>query len=330
MWKTLGPCHSVLRICVIGLGLSIVAAWSCSVSANPSVLYDVELRHVPRLKPGTIVEKGPPQGWSHLIIKNQPFLNRAEADKVHPLAARLAKALFSAMVAHVDQDPADPARRFRLRAVAVGLGTNIDGRDVIISSQTLNQQSDEFGFIYKTVVSRTEDELAQWAQVARSPSMVIMDVPCWMVRNGIHQRVSVRNAVLVNPNDGGLVTLVWVVAPQDPRQNRAKVDPMRWLQPNLVYEYPLHVDESQVIAGVPTSTAFAMHDLPEGFELQVPQALRPIAGQRRLTPQAAQQIESELWRIVGVVTERASGAVQQAQMLRIGESDPSTGVRRAH
>ena len=326
MIKIILPRRSHIGNCACTLALAIILATPHWAGAASSTLYDVEWRQIPRLKPGTIVEKGPPAGWSHLIVKNQPFLNRAEASKIHPIAARLAKSLFSAIVAHVDRDPADPQHRFRLRKFAVGLGTNIDGRDVIISSKTLNQQSDDFGIIYKTVVSRTEDELAQWAQVARSPSMVIMDVPCWMVRSGRHQKVVVRNAVLVNPNDGGLVALAWLRTPQESQPNRLAPDPMRWLPPNLVYEYPLHVDESQVIAGVPRSTAFAMHELPDGFELQLPQTLRSIAGQSRLTPQIAQQLEAELWRVVSAATQQAGGSVQQAQYLQPG---PPSGVPRA-
>ena len=285
-------------------GSAAILVGNFVIATAAAANYNVDVCRIARLKPGIIVEDRAPQGWSHLILKNQPRLEGREAEKVHPIAARLAGALFSVFVAHVDQDPRDPQHRFRLHSYAAGLGTRIAGRDVIISSQTLDQQSDQFGFIDNIVVSRTEKELDQWLQIARSPSMLIFDTPCWMVRQGGHQRVTFRHAVLVNPRDGGLVTLAWLLTPIDRRRRQLTADPMRWLLPNLVYEYPLHIDETQVTAGIPTSTAFAMHDLPPGYEVQFPSALRPIAAHDRLTPAMAQKYEAELWQVVQSVSQR--------------------------
>ncbi len=111
----------LISVSVIAAAGAIVA--NVMIATTAAANYDVRTRRIPRLKPGAVVEDRAPEGWSHLILKNQPHLDHREAQKVHPIAAHLTGALFSVLVAHVDQDPLDPERRFRLRALAAGLGT---------------------------------------------------------------------------------------------------------------------------------------------------------------------------------------------------------------
>ncbi len=286
--------HAGLKIALAAI-LLLFSSAAATISAADG--YVAERRALSRMKPGTVVGSGAPRGWSHLIIKSQPRLARREAEKVHEIAARLARLLFTAFVANVEQDPSGSGRRFRLESVAVGLGTPIDGKDVIISSETLDEQNADLDLIARIVLSQSEKQLAKIVEIGRSPTMSLFDAPGILLRREEHEAVVLRHAVLVDPHDGRLETLVWVLDVTDNGYVSTSEKLLR-LTPNLAYDCYLHVDSGAVIAGIPGSTAFAMFSLPDGSEHAAPRSLGDIVARRRMTSQYLERIEIELWRIL--------------------------------
>ena len=270
--------------------LSIAAA-----TASAADRYVAQPRALPRMKPGTVVGREAPRGWSHLIIKSQPRLAQHEAEKLHSMAARLTRMLFTAFVANVMQERSADGRRFRLESVAVGLGTPIDGKDVIVSSKTLDEQNAELDLIASFVLSQSEKELAKVVEIGRSATMSLFDSPAILLREEKHEAVVLRHAVLVDPDDGQLETLVWVLNISADRYLPAS-QRLRRLKPNLVFDCYLHVDSDEVIAGIPNSTAFAMFSLPGGDKLDKPRSLGNITARRRMTPRDLERIEVQLRR----------------------------------
>jgi len=97
---------------------------------------DTEAISLPRIPPGTPIAESPPTGWTHLVFKTRSELASGDRDQVPDWAADLTRVLFTAMVARVRSTQVEGAVIYRLEKVAIGLGTRIGNRDVILSSDT--------------------------------------------------------------------------------------------------------------------------------------------------------------------------------------------------
>src|SRR3954451_1688365 len=97
---------------------------------------DMAATHVGMIPPGTTVAERPPEGWSHLILKTHPEVSLGDVDKLSDSVRSLSRRFFSAMMARVALESTDGPMQYRLDEVAVGLGTTIAGRDLIVTPET--------------------------------------------------------------------------------------------------------------------------------------------------------------------------------------------------
>ena len=280
-----------------GLRTVLVSAAVClcfaTVSAAETRRIDLQARRLARIEPGTVIAESPPEGWTHLILKNLPHLDAAEANKVHSLAAGLADKLFAVVVARVDSAVTPNGRIYWIRQIAIGLGTNIAGRDTIIDTDSQATLGADFGIIARTVLSRSEEELDRWHVVARSDTLAVVDSPTRLAIGGRHYDVIIRLFVTLDGSSGQVSTLFCAL--QDTQSGRRMIgNSSRWLPPNLVNRYPLKVDANQVLVGVPNSAAFAMGGLPSGVALSQADAFAEILAQPRYAPEAFARLESAL------------------------------------
>lgn len=262
---------------------------------------DVQPRPVPHLRPGTRVPDGPPQGWSHLILKSKPRLEQGDVSEVPAIVARLASFQFTTFAADVAETTVDGRPWFYLNTIGVGLGTDVRGEDVIVASRTHKQQGANLGIIKATVLSQSEAQLARIVQLGRSSNVAIFDAPGYMLRGERHRPIVMRYVVLVHPHSGRLSTFAWLMD-VTPSGEYVLVDgSLRLLKPNLVEDSPLHVDSGEFIAGIPTPTAFALASLPPGVACEMPDSLRRIAALRRLSGATVMHIE----RLLSTLAEQA-------------------------
>lgn len=285
------------RIPVFPLGAILLLTIVTNLAeAQPAALYDVESRPIPRIAPGTVINNGPPQDWTHLIFKTQPTLATGDVTDVPGMTARLTRLLFTAMVARVTPVDHQPGqRRYVLNAVAIGQGTRIGQADVVITSETQQQLQAGLGFMERMVLSEAEKELATIRQVARSATMSVIDTPGTMLIEGQHRPVVLRYVFLVDPLDGRLATLIWPIEKMGRDQFRLIGRTATWMQPNLVTVVPLNVDATHFVAGIPTSTAFAITALPPAVhQVQVPDTWTTILASPRFTPETAAQLDAGL------------------------------------
>jgi hypothetical protein len=183
--------------------------------------------------------------------------------------------------------------------VAIGLGTRIGSRDVIISTDTQEALGANLGPIKKMILGRGEDRLKSVLQVARTDTMIIADAPQTMLVDTRHRIVIFRYVFLVHPSDGSLATVVWRI---NLGQNGSyQLDPgaaVR-MRPNLLAICALHVDGREVTAGIPSSMAFATTRLPVGEPVTMTDALRSVAGQKRFTAEAVGSLEAAVREAIG-------------------------------
>ena len=131
-----------LSLAMICLALAGVAVWYLWPASPPAWAddYDVTARPPETIPPGTVIGTTP-DGWSHLVIKSLPRVRPGDEQKVPPIARsqtiEMTRWMFAAFVADVRPDTRGSETRHHLRAVAVlGLGTSVNGRDVVITPET--------------------------------------------------------------------------------------------------------------------------------------------------------------------------------------------------
>ena len=257
---------------------------------------DVTPREVASIPPGKVILDGPPKGWSHLIIKSQPHVGEETKDRISGLVAEQAGLLFTAIVADVQEDQKpNRASGYRLAEVAIGAGTEVDGRDMILTPETQEALGAKLSFLQRPTLRVGLERLREMRCMARGHTMAILDSPGVLLRGEKHLEVTLRYAILVNPETGQLDTLLWTIEPGD-GENAGAVGPMQWLPPNKVEDCVLHVDPGQYkIPLVPGPLGFAMIRLPQGREtLDIPEALKSTAAGSPFTPESARELEKEL------------------------------------
>jgi hypothetical protein len=260
--------------------------------------YVVEPRAMDRIPPGTPIEQRAPNGWHYLIVKSAPRLAAGDVDKVPQIAARHTTLLFTGILGRVRAEPQSggQTQQYGLDTVAIGLGTAIKGHDVIVSSETQDRQQAALGPIGRMVLSESEERLKLFTQAARSPTMGIYDIPAIMLRGDQHVPSILRYAILVDPRDGQLFTLVWMVDLDSKGAYTQASSPMRWLARDYKEDCQLHVDAREFGAlGIPNARAFAIVDLPKGRSIEMTPGIRELAGQPRFTATTLYNLEKQLW-----------------------------------
>ncbi len=259
---------------------------------------DCTPRPLERIAPGTPVSNGPPQGWTHLVFKTRSTLATGDVKEVHELAGSLTRFLFTAMVARVHPIPDTEPPEYRLDKIAMGLGTRVKRADLVLDGKTHEALGAELGVVQKMILSGAEQRLDKIVEIARSDTMAMVDAPTIMLIDGEHRETVFRYLFLIDPRNGRLDTLVWRVDEVRMGVYRLASGRAVWVQPNLVRICPLHVDGSKVFGSIPTSRAFAITRLPPGRPVVIPERLKSIAGGKRVTPEAAGQIENTLRRML--------------------------------
>jgi hypothetical protein len=262
---------------------------------TPAVRYDVKPRSIDLIAPGTVIEKDAPKGWSHLILKSQPRAGTGDVKMIAKSTAQYAGLLFTAIVADVEPGRLADSGRYRLAGLALGMGSRVNGKDIILSADKQASLGANFGFIERSILSQAHDKLRAVLVVARSDTMALFDAPNWLQRNGKHDNVILRYAVLVDPATGNLETLLWVID-RDGRGGYKGTDGLvEWLAPAKQDDCVLHVDANEFTLGIPSDRAFALERIPQGQkQLAMPDDLKQLAGRSRPTAEIAQQIEVKL------------------------------------
>lgn len=273
-----------------------------SVPLRPVASPSLSPQPLPRIPPGTPLPDHPPDGWTHIILKSRSTLASGEVDKLHPLArstAALGEFLFHGILARVAPKERSPAARYCLDSVAIGLAAEVAGQDTVISSQTAERLAPELGPLKRTILKTAEGRLEEEVSIAASDGTVIFQVPADVFFQGEVRQALYRYAVLVDPAEGRLATVVWRVATDRPGPWRVMDPTAVRLEPNLVTTCRLHVDGRRVVAGIPTPSAFAVTGLPPGEPLEVPVWFFTEAATPRFEPAAFQRIDAALRRAVG-------------------------------
>ena len=88
---------------------------------------------------GTEAPNGPPAGWSHLVIKSLPRVRQSEIPKIptnsfiRGMIVDRTKWRFTVFATDVIEERQGAHKRFKLRAVGLGLGAKMDGKELVLT-----------------------------------------------------------------------------------------------------------------------------------------------------------------------------------------------------
>jgi hypothetical protein len=293
-------CHALRRLRLIGktllsvLLICCLTDVACSESKSGS-RYDVTLRHLDQVPPGTVIGKEAPKGWSNLIIKSYSRPGAGDMNQLSSTADRLSRLLFTAILADVKADKTGRGQRYKLAKVAVGLGMRLGDKDTVLTPDTQKRLGADLGILARVVLRTAQEKLGEIVVVARSNTLMIFDSPSLMLLDGKHKPVVLRYAVLVEEKTGRLNTLVWVLARAESGKYSGPIGAIQWLAPNLTGDCVLHVDGREFSLGQPTEKAFAMTAPPKGRkEIETSDDVKLLAARPRFSATTAAELESKL------------------------------------
>ncbi|HEY7315009.1 MAG TPA: hypothetical protein VH643_37030 [Gemmataceae bacterium] len=293
--------HSLRRLRLIGktllsvLLLCCLTDVACSEGKSGSA-YDVTVRHLEQIPPGTVLGKEAPNGWSNLIIKSYSRPGAGDMKQLSPTADRLAHMLFTAVLADVKPDkPGGGGKGYKLAKVAVGLGVHVGDEDTVVTPDTQKKLGANLGLLARVVLRTAQEKLADIAVVARSNTLMVFDSPGLLVVEDKHKPIVLRYALLVEERTGRLNTLVWALGREEGGKYSDPIGAIQWLPPNLTDDCILHVDSSEFSLGQPTEKAFAMTTPPKGRkEIKIGDDLKPLASRPRFSTETAAELEGKL------------------------------------
>jgi hypothetical protein len=289
-----------LAAIIVALGCLSAIAWFVWPKSTPEppwlVEYDLTARPPDSLAPGTVVGRTAPARWSHLIIKSLPRVRPGQESKL-PLIGRsrmvrMATWMFTAFVADVRPESHGSKTLYGIRAIALGLGTRIGDRDVIITPETAGQHGIELDWITRGILSEGYKTQGRSIVVIHGPTIAVVDTPVAYRANGRNRLLRFRYALVVDASTGRLETLVWLLD----AEGGCGDGWVAILAPDTIDEAELIPDPNEFSTlGVPSEAAFAVDRLPPSrARALLPPDLRSLAAQGKFTPAEAGSLEQRL------------------------------------
>lgn len=293
-----------LTVAFLFLAAIVIVAWRTLFSiplAPPPVetpprlgFVSVEERPMPWIPPGLVIERNAPVGWSHLIYVARPRIGQGDVTAVSETVRYYAKLFTVSCLASVEASH-DRPDRFQLEKVAIGIGTQIRGKNTSITSATQAAIGADLSLIGRQLLAQCENDFRTGCtQVARTSSMIVYDSDIVLLIDGEPRPMVARYAILVQPTSGELISLVWLFDANYKLVDRS----LRILEPNHQEDRVLHVDVNRFLLDIPLDGALAQVRLPAGQTLPFGNRLRRVAELRRYTKQSVIELESELWSVV--------------------------------
>jgi hypothetical protein len=263
--------------------------------------YDVNTRPPETIAPGTVVGTTAPEGWSHLVIKGLPRVRPSEVPNVPKNLAvssvRMASWMFTVFAADVRPQTQGGETRYHLRAVGLGLGTSVGGRDVVITPETAAKHGVQLNWVTEEILKKGYETQNLAVVVVHGPTFGLVDTPVWVRCGQKNRLIRYRYALLVDDATGKLDVVAWML---DPDGGCGDTGTAVVLNPNQIDEAELIPDKKEFNSlGIPTPAAFAVEGLPpHRARISLPDGLRELAAKTRFTRDEARAMEGGLRRLI--------------------------------
>lgn len=255
--------------------------------------YDLVARPPDLIPPGTVIGQSAPPGWSHLVIKSLPRVRQDQRAGLPALTVQKAGWMFTAFLADVVANGEGGPNRYRLRTVALGLGTSVKGQDMILTAESGPRFHADLGWIGREILTKGYEVQAKALLVVHGPSLGLLDTPVWFRCGNANRLVRYRYALLPNAQAGRLDVLAWRLGDDSGGCNG--LEELVLVAPNTIDEAELVVDRRKVNTfGIPSDDAFAVDTMPPGRRLSFPPDLRTLASRKRFSVDEVRTLETRL------------------------------------
>jgi hypothetical protein len=293
--RLLGRRGWMILLGTLAAGVTLPAVWWITRDAGP--VWAVEGEPLELLAPGTEIGDEAPKGYTMVVVKVRQRVDPSQASLLSADVRSYVSQFQSIFAARVEP-PGAGGERYRLGAVAQGLGTEVAGRTRIVTTPTAQQLGVDLPFGARYVLRRLEENAGLARVEARSATFVLFIVRAIMVRDGRHRTVALRYALLLDPATGKVATFVWGID-LDGDRLQAPFGGLRLLPANLEWVIDLHVDASEFLFGVPLGNALGVPDLPAGrARFPFPDDSRPLFAESPPTRPMLERLEATLRRLV--------------------------------
>jgi hypothetical protein len=255
-------------------------------TARPAV--DLTPRTLARIPVGTVIGRGAPDGWTHLVLFATPTLSAEDLRDAPKMAADYARMFKFTLLADVRRAGDGP---YYLRALGRGFAIGIRGRETVIDSN--NTRGADLGLFGARILGENERILDQDVnQVARTSSMLVFDAKTVMRVGTEHIKRVMRHAIVVAPDTGRLATFVWLLADDGRGGYEAAESAVQLLPPDMHEARYLSVKRDRFTLGIPSPDAFALIRIPQGTPVPYTPAVQRLATLKTFTPDQVLELEA--------------------------------------
>jgi hypothetical protein len=237
--------------------------------------FDVVPRSLEHIPVGTEIGKDAPRGWTHLVLFATPTLTEEDVRDSPKMATHYARMFKFTLLANVVGVQEGPKISYGLQRVARGFAIDINGKEAVVDGR--NTLGADLGLFGRRILSENEAILDKDVyQVARTATMLVFDAQATMLSGKDHVKMTMRHAILVDPDTGRLRTLVWLLAKAQTGYYPAE-KALQLLPPNMQEARLLHVLKDRFTLGIPSPDAFALVRIPQGTPIPYTQELQQAA-----------------------------------------------------
>ena len=149
---------------------------------------DIARHSLAAIPTGTPVDDLPPRGFSHNIIKIQGKLAEGDVKKVLQILLENQDRFHIVLAADVATAHSPDSRPYHLKHLAAGVAAHIEGRLVIVSTNSKPNPVSQFGLFAVLQLAGEEKHIKDvHCRVAcRSPQLAVRHVPLVYRENGEH------------------------------------------------------------------------------------------------------------------------------------------------
>lgn len=287
------------------LAVGVGARWLRPEVAPPAWADDYDLSAQPpeAIAPGTEVDRGPPAGWSHLVIKSLPRVKPSEIPRIpwNPLGrdfvVKRVSWMFTAFTADVVPERQGAHTRYRLRAIGLGLGAKVNGRDIVLTVESAGRLGHKLDWIQEETLTTGYRIQQQARVVVHGPSFALLDTPVTFRCGTKNRMIRYRYALLVDPPTGRLDVLAWRLGDAEGCSDLSRAVLMN---PNTIDEAELIPDPAAFgTGGRPNEASFGVDELPPyRLEVALPPEITGLVGQSKFTPDDARTLEAALRKLL--------------------------------
>ena len=263
--------------------------------------YDVSAQPPEAIEPGTEIGRGPPAGWSHLVIKSLPRVKPGQEGLVpapfglgRDQIVRQVSWMFTAFTADVVPERPGEHTRYRIRAIGLGLGATVHGRDVVLTLDSAERLGQSLNAIEKETLRKGYEIQQQARVVVHGPSFALLDTPVTFRCGTKNRMIRYRYALLVDVPTGRLDVLAWRLGDAE---GCADLTRAVLLHPNTIDEAELIPDPSA--GDIPNPLTFGVDELPpHRLEVALPPEIAGLSAQTKYTPDDARNLEAALRKLL--------------------------------